>query len=193
MGMQKDSVNVTGVIEARFGWNAFPKQRSGGLIDGLFDRDVSIDCDARAVFCKEDGSPISPSLEDCCLYYGNVNMFDGAAAHQGDNKTGGNGDDEVIILDLNKLPAQVKQVLLTLDLFKEKKRIGTGKIQEAFVRIVDQESGDELIGNDITNLHSGARMVIAGRIKRNGDSWVFMREGESVPATDINDFVSKYT
>lgn len=153
MSMRKDSVSVSGVVEARFGWNAFPRQHSGGLIGGLFDKEVSIDCDARTVFCNKDGSPISPRLEDCCLYYGNMTMFDGAAVHQGDNQTGGKGDDEIIMLDLDKLPAQVEQVILTLDLLKEKKRIGTGKIQEAFMRIIDMESGYECERIDYSHLN----------------------------------------
>lgn len=189
MSKQRESVCVSGVVEARFGWNAFPRQRSGGLIGGLFDKEVSIDCDARAVFCKEDGTPISSVTEECCLYYGNRTMFDGAAVHLGDNQVGGKGDDEVIVLDLNKLPVQAEQVILTLDIFKEKKRIGTGKIQEAFVRIVDQKSGDELARTDISNLYSGSKMVIAGRIQLNGDSWVFVHEGVSVQTTDMNDFI----
>ena len=166
MSKQREVVYVSGKVEARFGWNAFPRQRSGGLIGGLFDSDTAIDCDARAVFCKEGGTPISSRMEECCLYYGNMTMFDGAAVHQGDNQSGGKGDDEIIVLDLNKLPAQVNQVILTLDLLKEKKRIGIGKIQEAFVRVVDQKSGDELAGDDISNLHSGSKMVIVGRIQR---------------------------
>lgn len=189
MSIQKDSISVSGMVEARFGWNSFPRQRSGGLIGGLLDKEVSIDCDAKAFFCKEDGTPISSRLEGCCLYYGNMNMFDGAAVHQGDNQIGGKGDDEIIMLDLNKLPAQVEQVILTLDLLKEKKHIGTGRIQEVFVRIVDQKTGDELVWDDISNLHSGSKIVIVGRIQRSGAGWVFVHEGIPVQTTDINDFI----
>lgn len=189
MSMQKDSVSVSGVVEARFGWNAFPRQRSGGLIGGLFDKEVSIDCDARAVFCKEDGFPISPRLEDCCLYYGNLTMFDGAAVHQGDNQTGGKGDDEIIMLDLNKLPAQVEQVILTLDLLKEKKHIGTGKIQEAFMRIIDRESSCEYERIDYSHLNSNSKMIVFGKLKRHEKWWKVIADGSQVQIDGINEYI----
>ena len=193
MSKQEESVSISGVVEARFGWNAFPRQRSGGLIGGLFDNEVSVDCDARAVFCKKDGSPISSKVEDCCLYYGNMNMFDGAAVHQGDNQTGGNGDDEIIVLDLNKLPTQVGQIILTLDLFKERKRIGNERIQEVFVRIVDKESNCEIDRVDVSHIHSGSKMIVLGAFQRNGTWWQLMKEGTQFRIGETNDYIEAIT
>ncbi len=75
MTMKEKPVNVSGTIEARFGWNAYPKQRSGGLIGGLTSRDTSIDCDGRAIFCGKDGRPILTNVKDSCVSYDNRVMF----------------------------------------------------------------------------------------------------------------------
>ena len=190
MSTQKNIFNLSDIIEARFGWNAFPRQKSFGLISGRFNSDTSIDCDAKAVFCKKDGTPISKELDGCCLYFGNKRMFDGAAVHLGDNQVGGSGDDETIKLDLEKMPYEVDLIILTIDLFKEKKRVAAGRIQEAFVRIVDSESGKELARNVISNLYSGSKMIVVGRICRSEEGWQLVKADLSVQVKNMNDFIN---
>ena len=189
MSTQKNKCNLFGVIEARFGWNTFPRQKSFGLISGRFNSNISIDCDAKAVFCKKDGTPISKELDGCCLYFGNEKMFDGAAVHLGDNQIGGSGDDETIKLDLEKMPPEVDLIILTLDLFKEKKRVAAGRIQEAFVRIVDSESGKELVRNVISNFYSGSKMIVVGRICRSEDGWQLVKDDLAIQVKNMNDFI----
>lgn len=189
MSVHMESVNVSGAIEARFGWNAFPRQRSGGLVSGLFNSNTAVDCDARAVFCKEDGTPISQKLEDCCLFYGNMNMFNGAAIHQGDNRVGGSGDDEIIRLDLHQIPKNINQIILSIDLFKQKKRVSNGAIQEAFMRITDNNSGIELMKVDISYLSSSDKVVVTGKLLRNNDCWEILTECTPYKVENERDFL----
>lgn len=177
MIMKEESVNVSGIIEARFGWNAFPRQRSGGLIGGLTSRDTSIDCDGRAVFCGKDGRPISTDIKESCVSYDNRVMFSGAVIHSGDNKTGG-VDAECIVFDLQKIPPYVDHIILSLDLLKEKKKISFGKIQEAFLRLCYKDTGEEITEADFSHLSSDTKIVIAGRLIREDDGWCFVPGGD---------------
>nr|WP_027871651.1 TerD family protein [[Eubacterium] cellulosolvens] len=172
---------TSGVIEARFGWSAFPRQYSGGLLGGLASRHTSVDCDARAFFCGKDGKTVSRELDECCLYYGNMRMFDGAAGHLGDNQVGGSGDDEILRLELNRIPRDIGRIILSIDLLKTKHKVRMGKIQEAFMRITDGESGEELARTEILGLDSSDRLVVTGILTRVDDCWQIRTE--SIPCS----------
>lgn len=161
-------------IEVRFGWDAYPRQYSGGLVGGLTGSGIiSVDCDASAIFCEKGGKPISDDLEGCCVNYANLKLFGDAVMHGGDNMTGELSDDEKIEIRLNELPADVDSIILTLDLFKEKKKIGTGKMRNTFIRVVAHETDEELARCDFGNLGVQSKIVIAGKISRCNDGWVF--------------------
>lgn len=179
---------VGGVIEARFGWNAFPKQYSGGLISGLVNKNTAIDCDSRAIFCGKDGKPISLDMKDCCVSYDNKSMFDNAVVHGGDNQTGGN-DAENITFDLDSIPSEVDHIILSLDLLKEKKKIGFGKIQEAYLRLYIKDNGKEITGADIGHLNSDTKIVVAGRLKRVNDEWCFAPDGTAYSSDSMEAFL----
>lgn len=189
MSMQKDSVSVSGVVEARFGWNAFPRQRSGGLIGGLFDKEVSIDCDARAFFCGKDGIPISTDIKDSCVSYDNRVMFNDAVIHSGDSETGG-VDAECIVFDLKRIPSNVDCIILSLDLLKAKKRIGFGKIQEAFLRLCYKDTGEEVARADFGHLSSDTKIVIAGRLIREDGEWSFATGGDKHSNESVGAFLN---
>ena len=190
MSKQRESICVSGVVEARFGWNAYPKQRSGGLIGGLTSRDTSIDCDGRAIFCGKDGRPISTDIKDSCVSYDNRVMFSGAVIHSGDNKTGG-VDAECIAFDLPKIPSNINQIILSLDLLKEKKKIGFGKIQEAFLRLYYKGTGEEITEANFSHLSSDTKIVIAGRLIREGDGWCFVPGGDKL-SNESTDSIMNY-
>lgn len=77
------------VIKVRFGWDAYPRQYSRGLLGRLFNNSiVTVDCDGPAIFCGKDAILISENIDECCVYFKNMEMFDSAAKHCGDNTTG---------------------------------------------------------------------------------------------------------
>ncbi|WP_026657818.1 TerD family protein [Butyrivibrio sp. AC2005] len=181
--------NISGIVLVQFGWNAYSKQRSGGLISGILSGDSSIDCDSRAIFCKKNGKPVSMNVGEACLYYGNADMFASSAIHFGDNKTGGAGVDEQMQIDLDKIPESVDEIVFTLDLFKEKKKIGAGKIQESYIKIIDKSSGEEKTRGEIKNLSSNAKIVTVGRLQRNGGKWNFVSDGTMQSVNNIEDYL----
>ena len=186
----KSKVFLSGKIEARFGWDAFPKQYSGGLISGLRYSTTDVDCDAGALLCGDNGKPISSNPNECFLNYVVSNMFDSAILHHGDNQTGLKSDDEIITIDLLRIPESIKIIILTLDLFKEKKKNGNGKIHNTFVRIVNTESGGEVARNDFNHLGFGKKLVVVGKIIRiDSNQWFFDQAEESYSVKSIEEFI----
>lgn len=184
---------LSGKIEARFGWAAFPRQYSGGLISGLRNSSTEIDCDAGALLYGNDGKPISLNVCECFLNYAYPDKFDSSLLHHWDNQTGFKEDDEIISIDLPKIPETVKSIILTLDIFKEKKKIGIGKIQNTFVRIIDTDSGEELARSDIYNLDSGSKLVVVGELLRLEDGrWLFKALEEAHSVNRIEDFIEAF-
>ena len=71
---------ISGKIEVRFGWESFPRQYSGGLLAGLMNKPMEIDCDASAVFLNRDKRPVSKEMTESVLNYQNSRMFDESQA-----------------------------------------------------------------------------------------------------------------
>lgn len=179
--------SLSGTVVVNFGWDAYPRQYSAGLIAGLMSKGMtSVDCDASAIFCGKDGKPISLEIDQCCVYYKNGTMFNSAVVHSGDNQTGDKLYDETITINLDKIPSTICEIILTLDLLKEKKKTGFGKIQNAFIKLIDMETNEELQTNSIVGLGAGTNLIIAGRIIRKDRGWVYKEAKECYEVNSIN-------
>ena len=179
---------LSGKITLNFGWDAYPRQYSGGLISGLLNRnDPSVDCDASAIFCGQNGRLIAKEAAQCCVNYSNLSMFDSAVVHSGDNQTGDRLYDEVITMDLDRIPSSVGVILLALDIFKEKKKV-YGKIQHAFLKVKDADTGSDIDTNNIVGLGGGTKLVIAGKLCRAGDGWIFKRAPDCHSVDSMSQF-----
>lgn len=187
---KKDAI-INGKIEVRFNWDAFPRQYSGGLFGGLFGDSTSVDCDARAVFCDAEGVPVSPHNREACLSYLDPDMYDGAALHHGDNQTGHGKDDETISLDLTAIPPEVGRILLTMDLFKEKKSIGFGRIQNSSIRILRAGSHEELGRSEFKDLGLDVNLVAGGVLRREKKGWSFIQKKDSYKLEDMDAFLAQ--
>ena len=171
-------------IEARFGWDVYPRQYSTGLIGGLLSGSTAVDCDARAIFCDQHGKPLAQHIS-----YSTPSLFDGAAVHSGDNQVGDREDDEIITLDLPNIPDTVSSIILTLDLFKEKKPVRTGGFQSVFLRITDCMTREEVARCDTTNLSSSSKLVVLGTLSREGNCWKLGLEEKPYQVKDIDEFL----
>ena len=192
MGTERSPIIANEKIEIRFNWDAYPKQRSLGLIGGLMAESTAVDCDACAIFCDRKGKPLSAQVKESCLSYDNASMFDGAARHKGDNRTGAGSDDETIILDLNALPAEVGAIIFTMDLFKERKQSTIGKIQNTFVRIIGTGNTGEITRYDFNNLGSNRKLVVCGTLKRESSGWAFLPPRQETPdVSSMDEFIRR--
>jgi tellurium resistance protein TerD len=135
------------------------------------------DLDASAFLLNEAGRC---RRDEDFVFYHNLNSFEGAVGHTGDNRTGeGEGDDEQIKVDLSKLPADIDKVAITVTIHDaEARRQSFGQVQNAFIRIVNEESGGEVVRYDLSEDYSTETAMIFGEVYRHNGEWKFRAVGQ---------------
>ena len=148
----------------------------------LAPKPKDIDCDASVLLCGADGKLVSGDVKKCCVYFGNLRHDSGAIVHQGDNLTGaGEGDDEQIMVDLSKLPANVEKLVFVVNIYDASVRNQHfGMIRNAFIRLMDVNANSELCRFNLTEDYSGMTGVIVGEIYRRNGEWKFNAIGQGV-------------
>ena len=141
-----------------------------------------IDCDASVILCGANGKVISPDPKQGCVYFGNLRHSSGAIVHQGDNLTGaGEGDDEQIMVDLSLLPADVCKLVFVVNIYDaDVRKQHFGMIQNAFIRIVDLSSRNEICRFNLTEDYSGKTGMVVGEIYKYEGEWKFNAIGQGV-------------
>lgn len=137
-----------------------------------FDSGFDYDLDTAAFMLGANGK--CPTEREF-IFYGNLEHNSGSVKHLGDNLTGvGDGDDEQIEVNLMIVPANVERVAFTVTIYDaEKRHQNFGQISNAYIRIMDQSTGTELIRYDLGEDFSIETAIVVGEIyKRNGD-WKF--------------------
>lgn len=137
-----------------------------------FDSGTAFDLDAAAFMTGDDGK--CPT-ENEFIFYGNLVHTSEAVKHLGDNLTGeGDGDDEQIQIDLSKIPANVSKIAFTVTIYDaETRRQNFGQVSNAFIRIVDEATGTELIRYDLGEDFSIETAVVVGELYKNNGEWKF--------------------
>ncbi|MDR0272059.1 MAG: TerD family protein [Clostridiales bacterium] len=137
-----------------------------------YDGGSDFDLDAAAFLLGESGKV---AADGDFVFYGNVKHSSGGVEHSGDNLTGaGDGDDEVIKIELSKVPASVAKIDFTVTIHDaEERRQNFGQVSNAYIRIVNEGNGTELIRYDLGEDYSIETAVITAELYRNGAEWKF--------------------
>jgi len=132
---------------------------------------AGFDLDASAFLVKLDGKVRSDN--DFC-FYNNKSVADGAVVHAGDNLTGaGDGDDEVVKVELSKIPAELEKVVFAVTIHDaEARKQNFGQVSKACIRIVNEDGGQEIASYDLIET-----AMIFGEIYRVGADWKFKAVG----------------
>lgn len=114
------------------------------------------------------------------IFYNQPKSAEGSVEHTGDNRTGaGDGDDESILVDLTKVPADVEKVAVCVTIHDaESKRQNFGMVSKAFVRCVNADSNAEIVRYDLSEDYSVETALIFGEIYRAGSDWKFRAVGQ---------------
>lgn len=140
--------------------------------DGGFDFDL----DASAFLLGANGQ--TPDT-DAFVFYGNLKHPSGAVEHMGDNLTGeGDGDDEQVVVDLAAIPQNIEKIAFTVTIYEaEKRRQNFGQVANAYIRIVDSDTNQELIRYDLGEDFSIETAIVVGEIYRYNGEWKFNAVG----------------
>ena len=146
-----------------------------GWKEKRYDGGYDFDLDAAAFLLGANGKVNS---DDDFVFYNNLKHVSGSVEHMGDELTGGGdedeGDQEQIKIDLAKIPANVDKIDFTVTIYEADERKQTfGQVEAAYIRVVDDATGKELIRYDLGEDFSIETAVVVGEIYRNKGEWKF--------------------
>jgi tellurium resistance protein TerD len=138
---------------------------------------ADFDLDASALLCDAAGKILSDAH---FVFYNNLKSPEGAVVHTGDNLTGeGEGDDEIILVNLNVVPPQTSKVIFPVSIYEAEARYQTfGQVRNAYIRILNQADGAELARYDLSEDASSETAMIFGELYRHGAEWKFRAVGQ---------------
>ena len=154
------------------------------------DSGQSFDLDASAFMLNANGKVVS---EAHFVFYNNLKSPDGCVEHTGDNLTGdGDGDDESIKIDLSKLTAGCEKITFVVTIHDaEARRQNFGQVRNAFVRVYDPSTNEEILKYDLGEDFSVETAVEFGELYKKDGAWKFKAIGTGF-AGGLQKFVDKY-
>lgn len=137
-----------------------------------FDTGGDFDLDATAFLLTDAGKV---SCQEDFVFFGNLNHPSGAVIHQGDNLTGvGDGDDEQIKINLSLVPENITKIAFAVTIYEaETRRQNFGQVNNAFIRIYDENNGQEILRYDLGEDFSIETAAIFGELYKHGEEWKF--------------------
>ena len=163
------------------GWDVRKKKGLLGFLGGGGGEDIDLDASC-LLFAGR-------TLTDQ-VWFRQLRSQDGAVTHSGDNLTGaGDGDDETITVDLQRLPAAVTALVFTVNSFRGD---SFDRIDNAFCRLVDATTGREMARYDLTGAGSHTGQVMAQIVRRDG-GWEMKALGERTTGRTFHDMMGEIT
>ena len=175
---QKQSLQGLSKIKIGLGWN--PNAGTG----------AQFDLDASAFMLNANRKTPSDAH---FIFYNNVLSPDGAVEHQGDNQDGeGDGDDEVIAIDLNKVGSAVQEIVFCVTIHDAvDRKQNFGQVRNSYIRIVDDSNGTEIMNYELDEDFSIEASVEFGRLYLHKNEWKFEASGIGYKE-ELGFFLSRY-
>ncbi|MFD8918514.1 TerD family protein [Streptomyces sp. NPDC059569] len=144
-------------------------------------RGKDIDLDASVIAY----GPNRNHLDSC--YFGKLSILNGAIKHSGDNLTGeGAGDDEVIVVDLGRIPDEATGLVFTVNSFTGQKFT---EVAKAYCRLIDAATNEELVRFDLTTAEPQTGVLMAKLIRQFSGEWEMTGLGEFVKSRTVRGMV----
>ncbi len=136
----------------------------------------SIDCDLSAILCELDNKACD------VIYFDNRRNTNDSIVYTGDNRTGrGDGDDERIYIHFTKVPPNISKIVLAANIYDARaKRQHFGMINNAFAKVINWKTGEEICRYNLTDNYSNMTGIIIAEIVRFNDGWDFLPTGHGI-------------
>jgi tellurium resistance protein TerZ len=159
------------------GWDPVKK---GGFLGGLFGGGGSIDLDASVIVFDVGLNEVD------AVSFRKLKSSDGAIKHDGDNLTGdGDGDDEVIHVDLSRLDPRAAHLVFTVNSFRGQT---FKEVDNAVARLVDEANGKEICSFTLKEQGSHTGVVMAS-LSKGTDGWTMKAHGKPATGRTVQDLV----
>lgn len=164
LSLTKTDPSLTRIVVG-LGWN--PRATDG----------VDFDLDASAFLLSAAGKVRG---EGDFIFYNQLKSADGSVEHTGDNRTGaGDGDDEQLKVDLSSVPADVDKVAFAVTIHEAEARgQNFGQVGGAFIRIVNETTGEEVVRYDLAEDAGTETAMIFAELYRHNGEWKFRAIGQ---------------
>ena len=146
-----------------------------------YDGGKDFDLDASAFLLNADGKV---RKDEDFIFYGNLKSSDGSVTHTGDNLTGeGDGDDEVLIIDFSKVPADIQKIAITVTIYDAQVRgQNFDQVSNAYVRVARMANENDMVGTevlkfDLAEEFSVETALVVCEIYKNNGEWKFNAVG----------------
>ncbi|PLT31415.1 TerD family protein [Peribacillus deserti] len=135
-----------------------------------------MDLDASVFLLAENGKVTG---EQDFVFYNNPQGGQGSVIYSGDNRSGqGVQDDEQIRIDLRRVPQHVHRIAFTITIHEgESRRQNFGQVQNAYVRALDEPSGQVLVQYNLGRDFSVETAVVVAELYRYKGEWKFSATG----------------
>ena len=176
ISLSKSDGGALSVVRMGLGWKSAPRK---GFLARMTAREI--DLDASAVLFA-DKQPVD------VVFFQHLVSDDGSVRHTGDNRVGGagqGGDDESIIVDLQRVPPHVDQIVFTVNSFTGQT---FAEVESAFCRLLDETNGQELARYTLTG---GGRYTaqIMAKVHRDGTGWQMAAIGSPADGRTFQDLM----
>ena len=141
-----------------------------------YDGSADFDLDASAFLLKADGKVLK---DEDFIFYNNLESETKAVIHTGDNRTGeGEGDDEQIIIEFSKVPANIERIAITVTIHDAAERHQNfGQVSNAFIRIVNESNNEEVLRYDLAEDFSIETVLVIAELYKHNGEWKFNAVG----------------
>lgn len=160
-----------------------------GWDTNAYDGGHDFDLDASVFLANAEGKV---TIDSNFVFYNNKTAP--GVEHMGDNRTGaGDGDDEVINVDLSAVAPDVEKLDFVVTIYDAKNRNQNfGQVSNAYIRIVDAVSGTEFIRYDLGEDYSCEAAVVVGQLYRHNGEWKFNAIGSGWQNGDLQSLCAHY-
>ena len=172
------------------GWDEVKK---GGFLGGLLGGGQDIDCDASAILLSAPNDKLVNKGD--LVYFGNLKHSSGSIKHMGDNLTGaGAGDDEQLFVDLAAVPQNINKIIFVVNIYEATaRRQDFGMIKNAFIRLVDSDTNQEICRYNLSENYNGMTAMIFGEMYRHNNEWKFSAIGQGTSDDGLGALSRRYT
>ena len=179
-------------IMVGLGWE--PAASTGkGFLAAMFGGGAKkdFDCDASVIMLTE-GDKLKSNKD--VVYFGNLTHASNSVCHRGDSITGeGAGDDEQIFIDLKAVPSDIQKLSFVVNIYDcANRKQDFGMIKNAYIRIVDNGTKEELARYNLTDNYQGYTALEVGEVYRHNGEWKFGAVGNGTRELSLSEMIKKY-
>lgn len=139
-----------------------------------------IDLDASCILFDANGGVVDE------VWFRHLKSNDGSVRHSGDNLTGaGDGDDEVINVELSRVPANVQSLVFTVNSYRGQT---FATVDNAVARLVDASNNSEIARYDLGARGKHTAMIMA-KIYRHNGGWKVSAIGENAEGRTVEQLI----